>query len=84
MLLIPGTTELLRTKALLGFARFRFGLDNTHVCHFCLVHKACCLPQCHPAHIVPRAVLQMDPFQAGCRSLWSSPDSLTVLTFEVK
>lgn len=67
--LIPGITELLSTKALLGFARLRLGLDNTHVCHLCREHRACCSPQCHLAHAVPRALPRMEPFQAGCQNL---------------
>ena len=36
------------------------------------------------AHAAPWAVLRMEPFQTGCQGPSSSPDALTVLTFEVK
>lgn len=42
MSVIPGTSRLLSTGALSGFASFRFGSDNARLCHFCLVHEACC------------------------------------------
>lgn len=68
MSVTPGTTGLLSTGALSGFASFRFGSDNARLCHFCLVHEACCSLSAILAEAFPPVVLQMEPLQTGCQS----------------